>query len=182
MTAFGKCSLWHKPGFEHRESLSCSRDCTESHCSFPATPKRNWKCTLPTAFHAYSLLHDKLNSDFSGCSKSNYSTSSSALTRKFKIGCPYGFLLRLWPSSQALSSVPWCTCLSPLETSSSLTCSVATAPQKETGTPRHRASSGLFWAPSLELNKLHAKNTCCSPLAIKAEKLRWNQINWAHLM
>lgn len=135
MTAFGKCSLWHKPGFKHRESLSCSRDCTQSRCSFPVTPKRNCKCTLSTTFHAYSLLHAKLNSDFSGYSKSNYSTASSVLTRKFKIGCPYGFLLRLWPSSQALSSVPWCTCPSPLETLSSLTCSLVTAPRGKLALP-----------------------------------------------
>lgn len=54
---------------------------------------------------AYSLLPAKLSSDSSGYADSNYSTPSSALGRKFKIECPYSFLLRLWPSSQALSSV-----------------------------------------------------------------------------
>lgn len=152
ITAFGKCSLWHKPGFKHRESLSCSRDCTLSFCSFPVTPKRNCKCTLPTAFLAYSLLPATLNFDFSCYSKSNYCTPSSALTRKFKIWCPFGFLLRLWPSSQAASSVSRCTCPSPLEISS-FSCSVATVPlRKQTlpGTELQLACSGHL--PFNEIN------------------------------
>lgn len=92
----------------------------------------------------------KLNSG--GYSESNYSTSTLVLARKCKIGYPYGFLLRLWPSSWALSSVPRHTCQSPLETSFSLICSVATTPWRETGTSRERDSSDLLWAPTLWLN------------------------------
>lgn len=164
---------WHKPCFNHRESLSCSRDCSWLFCSSPVTPKRNCKGTFPTTFCAYSLLPAKLSSDSSGYADSNYSTPSSALGRKFKIECPYSFLLRLWPSSQALSSVLRCTSLSPVgeETPSSLICEVATAPWREKGTPRDRTSAGLFWAPSLWLLSLLSVCQKCLLLSIGCK--RW---------
>lgn len=108
MTAFGKCPLWHKPGFKQGFKQDCIWPC------FRATFQWPHRGTVSVFFQLLSIPTPcymlKLNSGFRGYCLGKIKEN---LSRKFKIGYPCGFLWRLWQSSWALSSVPRHTCRSP---------------------------------------------------------------------